>query len=453
MKRFLSAFIALVTLAWVWQLFSNAGTAAGVPASAWVVREHALTLTGLWSFALMSLTMVLATRPVWLERPFGGMDRIYRVHKWAGILAIAFAALHWLVEMSDGLIKAMWGREGRLPKDHGSSVLEAMRDVAEELGEFAIYALLGMLVLTLWKRVPFRMWRYLHKVMPVLYLALAFHAAFLAPLDYWTQPVGLMLAALVVAGSVASVRALMGWIGQGRRVGGVIESVAEPGQGVTEVSCRLDGGWRGHRPGQFAFATFERSEGAHPFMIASADRGGRRVTFQIKALGDYTGASRNAFSPVRRCSSKGHTAASICPPDTKNGIKWIAGGIGVTPFIAWLEALQVAPEQAPDADFYYCVRDRESDPFVARLETLCAQLPSLRLQVISSAHEQKLSAAMLDDRARKEAVTEVWFCGPRVWPTACARGCMKWVSAVSAFIRRRSRCVERPAARSCRLPP
>ena len=69
--------------------------------------------------------------------------------------------------------------------------------------------------------------------------------------------------------------------------------------------------------------------------------------------------------------------------------------------------------RAPDADFYYCVRDRESDPFVARLETLCAQLPSLRLKVISSARQQRLSAAMLDDRARKEAVTEVWFCGPR----------------------------------------
>lgn len=414
MKRFLSAFIALVTLAWAWQLFSNAGTAAGVPTNAWVVREHALTLTGLWSFALMSLTMVLATRPVWLERPFGGMDRIYRVHKWAGILAIAFAALHWLVEMSDGLIKALWGREGRLPKDHGGSVLEAMRDVAEELGEFAIYALLGMLVLTLWRRVPFRMWRSLHKVMPVLYLALAFHAAFLAPLDYWTQPVGLMLAALVVAGSVASVRALMGWIGQGRRVGGVIESVAEPGQGVTAVSCRLDGGWRGHRPGQFAFASFERSEGAHPFTIASADRGDRRVTFQIKALGDYTRGLAQRLQPGQAMQLEGPYGCFNLPTGHEERDQvWIAGGIGVTPFIAWLEALQAAPEQAPEADFYYCVRDRESDPFVARLETLCAQLPSLRLQVISSAHQQTLSAAMLDDRARKEAVTEVWFCGPR----------------------------------------
>jgi predicted ferric reductase len=170
MKRFLSAFIALVGLAWGVEMLSATGAVASAPGNPWAVREHALTLTGLGSFALMSLAMVLATRPARLERFFGGMDRIYRLHKWAGILAVGFAALHWLVEMSDDLIKTLWGREGRLPKDHGGGLLEAMRDVAEELGEFAIYALLAMLVLTLWKRFPFRIWRYLHKGMPVLYL-------------------------------------------------------------------------------------------------------------------------------------------------------------------------------------------------------------------------------------------------------------------------------------------
>ena len=90
MKRFLLAYLALVALAWGWALPTPGAQAT--PLSAWAVREHALTLTGLWSFALMSLAMVLATRPARLEGVFGGMDRIYRVHKWSGILAIVFAA-------------------------------------------------------------------------------------------------------------------------------------------------------------------------------------------------------------------------------------------------------------------------------------------------------------------------------------------------------------------------
>ncbi|TAH48276.1 MAG: ferric reductase [Betaproteobacteria bacterium] len=414
MKRFLTAFIALVTLAWGWDLLSaTAGAPAGT-GTAWVVRQHALTLTGLWSFSLMSLAMVLATRPAWLERPFGGMDRIYRVHKWAGILAIAFAGLHWLVEMSDDLIKAVIGREGRLPKDHGGSFLEAMRDVAEELGEFAIYVLLAMLVLTLWKRFPFRIWRYLHKVMPLLYLTLAFHAAFLAPLDYWGQPVGALLALLIAAGSVASVQALAGGIGRSRRAAGVVEAVREPAPGVTEVTCRLDEAWRGHRAGQFAFVTFDRLEGAHPFTIASADRGDRRISFQIKALGDYTQGLANKLRAGQPVRVEGPYGCFELPAGTRRREQvWIAGGIGVTPFLAWLEALQAAPEKAPEVDFYYSVRRRESDPFVARLEALCAALPSVRLHVLSSERNERLSAETLRERGRHGRRAEIWFCGPQ----------------------------------------
>ena len=72
MKRFLLAYLALVALAWGWAL-PLPGPGA-TPLSAWAVREHALTLTGLWAFALMSLAMVLATRPARLEGAFGGAE-------------------------------------------------------------------------------------------------------------------------------------------------------------------------------------------------------------------------------------------------------------------------------------------------------------------------------------------------------------------------------------------
>jgi predicted ferric reductase len=51
----------------------------------------------------------------------------------------------------------------------------------------------------------------------------------------------------------------------------------------------MDDRWKGHDAGQFAFVTFDRKEGKHPFTIASAwDPVARRITFISKALGDYT---------------------------------------------------------------------------------------------------------------------------------------------------------------------
>lgn len=407
MKTLLVALIAAVTAAWGWDAFTTVAPPAAHPL--WVARQQALYLSGLLSVALLSLAMLLATRPAWAETPLGGMDRIYRTHKWAGILAVAFAALHWLVEMSDDLLKAAIGREGRLPKEKFAGVLEALRHLAEDLGEWAIYALLAMLVVSLWKRFPYRAWRFLHRAMPVLYLLLAFHAALLAPTAYWRQPAGALLALLLAVGSYGALRALAGGIGRARTVGGEVVAVERPAPDVLAVACRLDAAWPGHRPGQFAFVTFDDGEGAHPFTLAGADRGDRVVHFAIKALGDYTARLGERLRPGRPVRVEGpYGRFDLARRERGAQQIWIAGGIGVTPFLAWLEALQATPAEAPAADLHYCTRDRAGDGFVARLEALCAALPGVRLHVHAAAEGARLSAATL----AAERHAEIWFCGP-----------------------------------------
>lgn len=410
--------LALVTLAWALDLPAAPASAS----TAWVVREHALHLTGLWAFALLTLALLLATRPAWLEQPLGGLDRLYRVHRHAGLAAGGAALLHWLVELSDDAIKALFGREGRLPKMHDDGLLEAMRDAAEDFGEWAIYALAAMLALALWRRFPYGPWRRLHRLLPVIYLMLAFHAALLAPAPYWTQAAGAVLALLIVAGGASAWRSLAARSGRGRRVEGTIESVHVPAPEITELVCRLGAGWRGHRAGQFALVTFDAAEGAHPFTIASAERGDARVVFQIKALGDYTrslparlrrGQAVTVEGPYGRFEHRRARAHAVQ--------LWIAAGIGVTPFLAWLEDLASHPQRAPTADFYYCTRSRDADPFVARLAALCAPLPTLRLHVVSSDRDPPLTARTLFAQIG-DGDADLWFCGPRRFGEALRRG-------------------------------
>ncbi|THF65076.1 ferredoxin reductase family protein [Pseudothauera rhizosphaerae] len=410
MKTILSGFIALVVLAWGADL---AARGAGPGALPWLAREQGLYLSGLLSIALMSFAMVLATRPPWLERPFGGMDRVYRAHKWAGILAGGFAVLHWLVEQSGDLLKALFGRAGRPPKEEFLGLLENLRDAGEELGEFAFYALLAVVLLTLWKRFPYKFWRHLHRVMPALYLMLAFHAAVLAPPGWWSGPAGGLLAILLVAGMWGAGVSLAGRIGHGRRAGGQVVAVGRPAPDVTEVVCRLDGDWRGHRAGQFAFVTFDRGEGAHPFTIASADQSDRRVSFHIKALGDYTRALPQCLAAGQPVSVEGpYGRFELVHLDRRARQIWVAGGIGVTPFLAWLDALNQDGAQAPAAELHYCTRRADGDPFVARLQTLCRDLPGLALHIHDAAAGERLSAVQLAGPSQGAQRAEVWFCGP-----------------------------------------
>jgi predicted ferric reductase len=420
MNIYLTGFIALLVLAWVSALGVSSLGADSLP---WAIYTQAFYLSGLLAIGLMSLAMVLATRPVWLERPLGGMDRIYRLHKWSAILAVVFAAMHWLLEEADDLIESVFGRHGQPLEEQFSGLLHELRDFGEELGEIGIYLVLAMVVLSLLKLFPYHLWRHVHRAVPLLYLALAFHAAVLAPGHYWSQPLGLVFGGLLAVGSIAAIWSLLGLIGWTRRARGTILSISTPAQDVVEVVCQLESRWRGHRAGQFAFVNFDRWEGHHPFTIASADHDDRRVTFMIKALGDFTRALPGRIAVGQAVTVEGPYGVFVRQPlDPQARQIWVAGGIGVTPFIAWLEDLRANPDAGFVTDLHYSTRNRERDPIVSRLETLCADLPGVSLHIHDSQAGGSLTAehlARLHDASRK---TEVWFCGPRRFAKQLRRG-------------------------------
>src|SRR5690554_655020 len=406
----------LIVAIWAWSYGMNATVSTNLP---WITYDNVLYVTGLLAIALLSITMILATRPAILEPVFNGLDKIYRLHKWTAILAIIFAVLHWLIEMNDDLIESLLFAHGQPVEAPVSGFVDTMQGLAEDFGEWSFYLVAGMVVLSLLKFFPYKFWRYLHRIMPVLYLLLVFHAAWLTPFSWWQQPIGLLLALLMVAGSVAAMRSLTGHIGRTRRVQGTIKSITASAQGVIQVVCQLGKKWPGHRAGQFAFVRFDRLEGNHPFTIANADKNNGQLTFEIKALGDYTknlarkiteGQAITVEGPYGRFDLKHHKANAEQI--------WVAAGIGVTPFLAWLEELQNHPEQVPTAQMHYCTHDGSSDPMVPRLQQLCDNLksdnsPGISLHIHDSHKGQKITPKDLLNRDAAKKVTEVWYCGPK----------------------------------------
>jgi predicted ferric reductase len=285
-----------------------------------------------------------------------------------------------------------------------------------------------MLAITLWRRFPYRGWRLLHRAMPVLFLSLAFHTAALAPARYWSGPVGLLLIPLLAAGSYAALVALLGRVGSGRRAQGRIVSLAHQPGDILEVSCELDANWREHQAGQFAFVTFDRKEGAHPYTIASAPVAGEpRVTFQIKALGDYTRGLARTLRIGQPVAVEGPYGRFQLEPDAAATSQvWVAGGIGVTPFLAWLEALQEGQAPTPRVWLHYCVRDASADPFVPLLKERCAALDGVTLAIHSAHDGDTLTAgALAQGEVAAGRVADVWFCGPAGLADAFRRGLRK----------------------------
>ncbi|AQZ98577.1 ferredoxin reductase family protein [Comamonas kerstersii] len=416
-----------LTLAWAaaaapWQGMA----AASEPAFWWQLRQHALYLSGIWSIGMMSLVMLLSLRQRWMERPLGGMDQVYRLHKWAGIAAAVAAVLHWGAKESSGLIKGMVGTAGRVPREAVLSWATDWRGTAKDLGEWAFYALLIMVVLTLWQRLlPYRPWRKLHRVMPALYLLLAFHTLALTPLTFWQAPLGMVMAALLLVGSVAALWSLAGRIGRGRnRYAAQVHEArvlgGAAGQAPLEVLCAMPKNWPGHRAGQFVFASFEGAEGPHPFTIASAPEGCGRTAdgkellrLVIKPLGDYTRRLPSLLQPGQAVQIEGPYGCFDAQGGAARTQVWVAGGVGITPFLALLQARQpgvAGRDGLQPAHLHYCTRNAAQDVLLPQLQALCeAAQPSVRLQVHDAAQGEYLTPEHL---AQYGAQLDIWLCGP-----------------------------------------
>lgn len=383
----------------------------------WIWRKQLIYFTGLASFLLMTVVMLLALRPRWLEKPLGGLDKMYYVHKWAGIWSVVFALLHYGIKLAKGPMLTLFGEA---TKEHRIKIfLEVFRGSAKDLGEWSLWVFAIMVLVALWQRFPYHLWRYVHKALAVFYLIIVFHSIVLTPPQWWLQPAGLLIALASVAGTYAALVSLSGRIGRSRTHSGKLLAVRQLQSDVVELVCQLDGRWQ-HEPGQFAFVTFEGITDPHPFTIASADRGDGQLSFAIKALGDHTRQLVHKLQPGQALSVEGPYGRFDLPEQKGDEEQvWVAAGIGVTPFIAWLEGLQDKPEQAPVASLHYCANNEQEAVFAERLRQLCEKLPSIRLHVHLSQRDGQLDSRQL--LVGRDDNTRVWFCGPEGFADSIAR--------------------------------
>ena len=253
--------------------------------AAFMPMRKALTLlSGALALGWMGFCMLLALRPAWLERNLGGLDKLYHVHKWAGITAVLLVVAHWLLILSPRTL-ASWGwietvaRGRHGPGGGGSSLI----GLAKEMGEWSAWIMIVLGIVALLRFVPYGWFRKLHKGFPVAFLIGAFHSVvMLQKENVVATPFGLMLIAVSLIGSVIAVVSLYGVIGRNRRHRGQIASVVETESGVLDLRVDPGADWPGHEAGQFALLTVDRSEGPHPFTIVSDWRPGASLRFAIK---------------------------------------------------------------------------------------------------------------------------------------------------------------------------
>lgn len=411
--------LALIPLG-LWGIFALPDVLAANPEGFWASRKPLIILSGLLALWWMSAGMLLAARPRWLEQRFGGLDKLYRLHKNIGIGAGLLVLTHYLLEwLPKNLAKAGWIVGPNRPRGPRGEP-EMWIDLAKDVGEWAGYILLALVVVALVKRIPYRYFRWVHKAFGLVFLAGAFHGLILLPDSFWHSPLAWLTAALAATAIVPALLSLSNRIGRQRQHPATLEVIRPQADQVLEIICRPQRGWPGHQAGQFLFANFgQPGEGAHPFTIASAWNAQQgTLTLAIKALGDFTATLAGSLKVGQQVILEGPYGGFDFAAGAANHAPqvWVAGGIGITPFLAKLEERAGNPPPAADTDFFYCTRSAIGFP--GQLAERC-HAAGVRLH-----HRQTDSDGPLDPAevsACLQPGSSVWFCGPAAWGQALAR--------------------------------
>lgn len=163
-------------------------------------------------------------------------------------------------------------------------------------------------------------------------------------------------------------------------------------------------------PGQFAYFTVNQnflSHESHPFSIASEPKE-NNLKILVKREGDYT-STLNKLQIGSRVNVEGpYGKFSYLLGKTKNQI-WVAGGIGITPFLSMLPAIL---NKDYKIDLYYCVHDKNEFVYLSELSRIDQDFENFRFFPVITAQTGRLSSQKIKETSGNLLNKEIYICGP-----------------------------------------
>ncbi|OCW59481.1 ferredoxin reductase family protein [Hoeflea olei] len=364
------------------------------------------------AFVAMAVNQYLATRPTYLEPLFGGLDRIYRVHKWTGILALALILAHYFIT----------------PNFKGKLLTTGLNEMAQTAGQIGFYGLIVLGGISIAKRLPklkgefpYHVWRQLHRFIGLFFIAVAIHFNFIKrPFD-GTAWLAVYLNIFAVIGIASYIQTQANAFLRRRRYR--VVSVIHAGA-ATLVTAEPEGRAIKASPGQFAFISADRPGlgEPHPFTIAgheTSQDGTNRLTFAIKPLGDFTRRLREHIETGDTLMVEGGYGRFTAQRGGERQL-WVAGGIGVTPFLAM--ARSIAQLTGKRVHLFYCVRDADEAIGLEHLDA-AGKHPNFSYTLHRSASDGRINAEVIKAGAGFDLNgADLWYCGPAAMRKAIIKG-------------------------------
>jgi predicted ferric reductase len=349
---------------------------------------------GLAGASAFAVNMIMGARLKAVDRLFHGLDKMYVFHRTAGKASFLLLLAHGLLMLASVATVSVGGMTDMLvPGTAGWTV---------PLGALALVGLTIVMFLTLYARLNHEEFVWAHRLMGVVFIVGALHVFKTPGTKAASVALTFYLAALMGAGVIAWLyRSVLGE-DLVPRYDYRISAVNRLDDTVTELVMSPLDQRLNFIPGQFAFLEIESesmresfhpvdvvqrgettevtvktgavARQAHPFSITSGVEA-RDLRVAIKAVGDFTNAVR-AIDEGDSARIEGAYGSFSHTKINNHRQVWIAGGIGITPFLSMAESLG---DESYEVDLYYALDEGDQREFLRRLEGLATTAPHLEV--------------------------------------------------------------------------
>ncbi len=357
-------------------------------------------ITGLVGMAMFSLTLVLAARMKVVENLFSGLDKVYGAHK-------AFGSFSFMLILFHPLLLAV--KYMQVSLSGAAFFLLPGSDFAVNAGFVALLGMMSLLIGTFFIRLQYHNWKLLHRFMGIFFAFAAIHT-FLVPSDISRiLALRIYMASVVSLGIVACAYRMFAGIFVGK-FNYIVGEVRKLSGDVIEIEMFPENDRMEFLPGQFIFVSFRNggvSSETHPFSISSSPFEDT-LRLSIKSLGDYTsklhGLRKGASARIEGPFGK------LCLGEKCESSVWIAGGIGITPFLSMARSLDSVKEHG--VDLFYCAKNEDEAVFVKELEAISSKNRNFRLVPHYSEKQGRITVEAIERISGGLTRKRIILCGP-----------------------------------------
>lgn len=324
--------------------------------------HSAAKAAGVAGLSAFGVSLILGCRARWLDRAFGSLGRAYHVHHQVGIAVVALAALHVALASLPFLEVEL------------AAALEFLgdwRDPVVATGWLALCLLVAGVLFSYFRSLHRSTWRWLHRtILGAFAIGLAHFylgAASFGPGELLAA--GLCLAALLLSVLHLAFPSLLR-----KRHAYRVSAVKTLGPLAAELTLIPEGSPLPFTPGQYAFLSVACAEDCgispdfHPYTLDSSP-GETALRIAVRALGsDSSRLLRvRAGTPALVEGPYGNLLARIDPSRPQ---LWIAGGIGVTPFVSYVRHWKDSPGRLEKIVLLRLVKLEADDVFAPELSAV-----------------------------------------------------------------------------------